>query len=45
MDSGRKKDSKRKRDIFEALEENIKLFTGIWIKENMLGLIKVEAIN
>lgn len=34
-----------KPDIFEFVEENTKLFTGIWIKDNMLGLRKFKAMN
>lgn len=34
-----------KQDIFEFVEENTKLFTGIWIKDNMLSLRKVKVMN
>lgn len=34
-----------KQDLFEVVEENMNLFTGIWIKDNVLDLRKVKAIN
>lgn len=36
---------REKTNTFEAMTESIKLFVGIWTKDNMLVLRKVEAIN